>query len=238
MRGFGAICPQGSGASGQAAVETAIVMPLSLFFVLGLIQLGMMQQARLFADDAAFRGARAASMEMAQCPAIETAELAALVPTLGRADSFEEWKSTWNGRPGSVVVPKDNKRAGKPIVISTWKISDVHHPFDTPLSANDTPEMVRLQLRYYYEMQIPFVNWILARVFLAQAGIDTWSNFVDPLHPESQVSAGELPSGTVALANYDVTQLYYNKKIYVVPIYSSWSMRMFSQAAKTSDICQ
>src|ERR1700678_2228011 len=48
--------------SGQAAVESAIATPMTMFVVLGLIQIGMIQQARFFVDYAAYRGVKACSV--------------------------------------------------------------------------------------------------------------------------------------------------------------------------------
>ena len=48
--------------SGQAAVETAIVVPLMTFFILGILQLTLMHQASLMLEYAAFNAARSGAV--------------------------------------------------------------------------------------------------------------------------------------------------------------------------------
>jgi hypothetical protein len=69
--------------SGQAAVETALVAPMMVFLVLGIIQLGMMHQARLMTEYAAYRAVRAGIVNHGDCSTMENAAFAAVLPTLG-----------------------------------------------------------------------------------------------------------------------------------------------------------
>src|SRR5207245_2379979 len=110
------------GEKAQAAVESALATPVSLFAVFGLLQMALVQQARFFADYAAFKGARAASVARGECDAIIPAEIAALVPTLGRADNPTHWKATFDEF-------KKNKRYGLPVIYSTWEVTNQHFPF-------------------------------------------------------------------------------------------------------------
>lgn len=66
--------------SGQAVVETAIVMPLFVFVLLGLFQLSLMHQARLMTKYAAYKAARAGSLSNAKHSRMEMAALAVLLP--------------------------------------------------------------------------------------------------------------------------------------------------------------
>ena len=66
--------------SGQAAVETAIVMPLFVFIILGLLQLGLMHQAHLMAKYASYKAVRAGSLNRGDKEVMRRAALAVLLP--------------------------------------------------------------------------------------------------------------------------------------------------------------
>lgn len=95
-----------SGQSGQVEVETAIVMPAVIFLLLGLMQLGMLHQARLITEYAAYRAVRAGVVRNANVQDMETAALAAALPILSRSagdsevldrtDTPADWWDKWN----------------------------------------------------------------------------------------------------------------------------------------------
>jgi hypothetical protein len=68
--------------SGQVAVEAALVMPLFVFFILGILQLGLIAQARVMAKYAAYRAARVGAMNNADPKAIQSAAILHLLPVL------------------------------------------------------------------------------------------------------------------------------------------------------------
>src|SRR5688572_13227446 len=75
--------PQGPrGPRGQAAVETAIVMPLFVFTLLGLLQLGLLHQARLLTKYAAYKAVRSGSINRAKVDVMENAAIAVMLPML------------------------------------------------------------------------------------------------------------------------------------------------------------
>lgn len=233
--------PAWQSCAGQAAVESALVLPLAVFIILGLLQMGMIQQARLFADYAAYRGARAASLEMGDCHAVIRSELAALTPMLGRSDDLRTWKATFqravNRQPGPPQDPGAlaNSRPD-PYVINFWEIEHPNwldsHPIDEPVSREGDIAHIHLRLFFLYELKIPFVNWVLGRMYLAQFGFGGYGGKVDPLHPTT------LAQDPARLANWEYAQVgaavrEYSRldpPRYVVPLYASWSMRMFSRA--------
>ncbi|MFP2960684.1 TadE family protein [Myxococcus sp. 1LA] len=69
--------------AGQAAVETALVVPMMVFIILGTLQLGMMHHARLMTEYGAYRAARAGIVNHGDCNIMRKATLTALLPTLG-----------------------------------------------------------------------------------------------------------------------------------------------------------
>src|SRR5690349_11007130 len=81
--------------SGQAAVESAIVMPLMVFLSLGLIQLTMVQHAKLMTEYAAFQAARAGIVWNGNNERMHDAAIVALLPTLGRTDDWVHLGERW-----------------------------------------------------------------------------------------------------------------------------------------------
>ncbi len=66
---------------GQSTVETALTLPFSIILLLGMIQLFMMQQARIVAQVAAARSARAGSVYFGDCERMTHAAIGVLIPT-------------------------------------------------------------------------------------------------------------------------------------------------------------
>ncbi|HEY3356970.1 MAG TPA: TadE family protein [Polyangia bacterium] len=66
---------------GQALVEAAIVMPLMVFIILGVIQLVMMQHARIMTEYAAFNACRAGIVWNADPGVMQSAAIISLMPT-------------------------------------------------------------------------------------------------------------------------------------------------------------
>jgi hypothetical protein len=67
--------------SGQAVVESAIVIPLMTFLILGMIQLVMVQHARIMTEYSAFNAARAGIVWNADRVIMESAAIISLLPT-------------------------------------------------------------------------------------------------------------------------------------------------------------
>ena len=67
---------------GQALVETAIVLPLAVFMLLGIVQITLIQQARLMTENAAFSAARAGIVFNGNRVQMTNAAFLAVVPAL------------------------------------------------------------------------------------------------------------------------------------------------------------
>jgi hypothetical protein len=99
--------------SGQVAVEAAVAMPLTVFLVLGVLQMAAVQQARLMTEYAAFQAARAGIVWNGNAERMHDAALWALLPTLGRTDGLAELGRSWlrarklNGALQEALLPKD-----------------------------------------------------------------------------------------------------------------------------------
>jgi hypothetical protein len=81
--------------SGQAAIEAALILPLMVFFTLGMVQMTMIQHARLMTDYAAFQAARTGVVWNGNNERMHDAAIMALLPTLGRTDTLLEAGKTW-----------------------------------------------------------------------------------------------------------------------------------------------
>ncbi len=101
--------------SGQAAVEAALIVPMVVFLLLGIIQVTMMQQARLLTEYAAYRAVRAGIVNSGSCKLMHDSALIALLPTLGpvnglpgRTDTIkaaENLRDEYVGRPAWLSPP-------------------------------------------------------------------------------------------------------------------------------------
>lgn len=221
------------GERGQAAVETAIVLPLMVFMLLGVLQMTLAYQARLVNEYAAFKVARSASVYRLDCERMVRAGLMALVPTVGR---------TKTGGPqqrflavARELIPNNTPPfagLGIPLVRIDYRISGyTGRPFDQQLLPAEEPMKVHVRLAYYWEYRIPFANWIITRVWLASHTAQAWATGADPITPVRSTA------GTVAAANetsteisrdVDVVRQAIGQNYFTTPLVSTWSMRMMS----------
>ncbi len=205
----------GDGERGQVAVEAALVLPLMVFLLLGLIQLTAMQQARLLTEYAAYSAARAGIVWNGNNERMHDAALVAVLPTLGRTDGVDRFGATWTqavahdaavqalpwggtpvpetingvGLRGAVrvdtVSPANwaelgalwNVRGGPqwqeldfdaPDTISELEGMPAHLPsfFDRALEDESQTlyrkaTVLRVRVRYLYELKIPFANFVI-----------------------------------------------------------------------------
>jgi len=103
-------------AQGQAMVETAIVAPLFIFMMLGLLQLTLILQARSFVKYAAYRAARTGAMHNACRPKMEESALAALVPVIAIGDALLTSKNAGEYAISYAAVLARQRLPGLPII--------------------------------------------------------------------------------------------------------------------------
>jgi len=89
------VTPVKSRESGQAAVESALVLPLMVFMCLGIIQLTMMQHAKMMTEYAAYSAARTGIVWNGSNERMKDAAIIALLPTMGRTDNLLQLGKTW-----------------------------------------------------------------------------------------------------------------------------------------------
>ncbi|MBL8950496.1 MAG: pilus assembly protein, partial [Myxococcaceae bacterium] len=80
---------------GQTAIEAALVMPLMVFLTLGILQLTMLQQARLMTEYATYQAARAGIVWNGSNERMHDAAVMALLPTMGNTENASKLAETW-----------------------------------------------------------------------------------------------------------------------------------------------
>jgi hypothetical protein len=170
--------------SGQAAVESAIVLPLFVFLILGTLQLGLMHQARLLTKYAAYKAVRAGSLHNASKGKMEKVALAVLLPMISQpgrkggneyirpVGSAEDFHSKW----GELVTNQmqDGLKYAEVIVCgptkqevqSSGRELDFDDPaFSTGSNWKDSQRTkLRVQVTFNYRMPIPFADWVIYQV--------------------------------------------------------------------------
>lgn len=167
--------------SGQAAVEAAIVLPLTIFLILGTLQLSLLQQARIAAQYASYQAARVGSVHHGAC---EPMTHAAILSLLSNFHSYLGDPSL-GGTPAKKLATafsrvKDNhfggfrwgtwRSAGTPSEAIVWIVREGRLPtvadvvgFDQPLSGGQ-PFRLEVRLVYWAPLRIPFADWVYARI--------------------------------------------------------------------------
>jgi hypothetical protein len=197
--------------SGQAAVETALTMPLTLFMVLGSLQLFMLLQGRLMAEHAVYKAVRSGVVNYGDCTAMTHAAVAALLP------SFATFLSPTSGAPTPAAAfaeafrlrtqgkPDDNRfdpvkdaphdRAIVWIYRESPKKGDLssetENDFDDPdrdLTRGAWGYRLEVRMIYWFPLRIPFANWVMSRMFLAHFQLQRYTA-ANPLMPTQKRAA-------------------------------------------------
>lgn len=215
--------------SGQASVEVALVVPMMIFALLGIIQLTMAYHARMLTEYAAFKAARAASVYRADCDRMVRASLLALVPSLPVAGGAGKDLPRRYVDTAKQVLNRNRTSAGTPLVLVDYRLENrkPEGQFDRQLEGGEAPMTVSVKLAYFYEYRIPFANWIMTRYWLATSTAFRWAEGNDPTMPAARVNtpraSSSIDSEYLSLARRAIQRNYFTS-----PIVASWSMRMMS----------
>ena len=105
--------------SGQAIVEAALVLPAMIFLILMILQLTMLQHARIMTEYAAFAAARAGIVLSADKNAMRRAAELALMPTITRVGPANggDAQAAFNNAIGAIEREKTERNAvGVPLL--------------------------------------------------------------------------------------------------------------------------
>lgn len=234
-------------------MEAALTLPLTVFLVLGTLQLFMMLQGRIMAEYAAFEAVRAGSRHHGDCTVMMHAALAGLLPNvipyLGQGTSggspAEKLASAWRQRIGDPAAPDPKYIQGVDgthdgpifwVVRERPLVQDVPDPEDPNFDApSGTGGGMRLEVRfiYWFALKIPFADWVMSRMFLAHFGLQDY-NMANPLmlaEKNAGWTAGSTPPSLDAdIRDEFVTRIGQGQ--YVFPIQATYGMRMMTPAKK------
>jgi hypothetical protein len=223
--------------SGQSAVEAALTLPLTVFLIVGTLQLFLLLQARALTEYAAFRAVRTGSVKHGDCEAMTHAAIAALLPSFARTDSPAALGAAFRahrddqynpqldmGFSGSIVwVARERPLSGE---ISATEEED----FDDPARYQAVQDVTRLEARivFWYPLRIPFADWVLSRMFLAQMGLRdyTAANPLQPVRTASWVRGRNAFSLDSAILEELLARV--DRKEYVFPLQATHVMRMMT----------
>lgn len=239
--------------AGQAAVETALVMPLTIFLILGVLQLFLLYHARIAAEVAAFKSTRAGSLSQGKCERMVQAAVATLLPAFNRTDGAAALANSFRLHRDNQFVPAvDSGHRGDIVWIVRERplANDIAGPedarFDDPDRMLDAargrgPLRLEVRLIFWYPMRIPFANWVIARMVLAHWGLQDYRG-ANPLMLTVRDArwtrgSGNYSSRTAGLQSIPQTiggemLARTNRREYAFPVEATYSMRMMTPARR------
>ncbi len=236
--------------SGQVAVETALMMPFTVFLILGTIKMSMMQQARLLTEYAAFRAARAGAIDQLACRKMLFAALEGILPAFGRTDDATTLGKSFLGvgtPQWGLPVANQTLAIGVDIVDIDYVVKHLQGAPQAPYTAQDFddpnhPLTVVAQVTYNYALRIPFADYMIHQMW---TGLEYFGGTVDALMPATnrhsnpddlatklkRMNAFKNDPGSVASKAAIVAAakgMSAGGHRYFVPIRASYTMRMMS----------
>lgn len=235
---------------GQAAVETALTLPLTLFMVLGTLQLFTLLQGRILAQYAVGRATRMGALNHGKCEPMIRSAITILMPAIdpsfaldpqqGRAFAREA-----RGRLGNQYQPgKDGGRNGPVVWIDRIRPLVGFDP-QTEEDEWNLPEgpdrTLEVRMTFWFPLKIPFANWAFARLAMAHWGIEEYHQASPYILVAKDAKWVQSPTGAAPpgfVGNEMKTRFHANPPQYVFPIQTSAAMRMMSPARFTQQNCQ
>jgi hypothetical protein len=226
-------------------VEAALTLPLTVFLILGTLQLFLMLQARIMAEYAAFRATRAGSVRHGSCESMTDAAILAVLPTFHSYLGRQGLGNTPGKKLGIAFQQRKNNQYtpgldGPHDRAIVWIIRDSpvgffaneDLTFDEPRTAAQI-DALRLETRlvFWFPLKIPFANWVISRMMLAHWGYMTYTA-QNPLLLTQRANWTASPTMTMSLESAIVNELLARvaAEQYVIPIHASASLRMMTPA--------
>jgi hypothetical protein len=237
--------------SGQAAVETALLLPLLVFLVLGTLQLFLVMQARVLAEYAVFRAARAGSLAYGGCTRMKHAALLTLLPSfdafLGRAAPYGGTQSPADALGDAFFRYRTNhyrlmvSSGGAPRPYTgevvwldrTYEGLSGAGPEESDFDQPNNRQRLELTLTYFFPLRVPFANWVLSAMFLGHTAIN-------PLSPTAQARWQPISSMQSSNPMVDEVRARAATGELVMPVVARYSMKMMTpvKAANRGAACR
>jgi hypothetical protein len=212
------------GESGQAAIEAAFVLPLTVVLILCTIQITQLQRARVLVEYAAFNAARAGVVQNGNAAAdgpMHDAAALSLLASHGRTDSLTSLARTWADFRAREVALSALRLPLVQVVVLNPRRADFHglgqHLGGKEIDFDDVrPEaidasLLSIQVRYLYELRVPFANKLLHSLWLAGRRLRGRDGAADGLDLAALALAGK-------------------QGRYLFPVQAFYTMRMQSNA--------
>ncbi len=239
--------------SGQAMVETAIIIPLFIFILLGILQMGLIYQAKVLLKYAAYRAARTGALLHGNPTAMTRSALAVMLPVMGNGTgnsnvetmSVETYGEAYKGIDrtalrfirlslgypllNTVVCQPTTSVLGKGAGKYKTKSIGNEYDFDSPenvlFSSSDeySRTRLRIQLQYHQQLVIPFANVIIFRCFMGL-------NQNEILRMQAKGASVETSRNLLDYGYLYIMAL--RKKRYFLPMKENYSFRMQSNLYK------
>ncbi len=217
-------------------VESAIVLPMYVFLMLGILQLGLMHQAKALTKYAAYKAVRAGALNNARVKEMERAALAVLLPltswqvggveNIAPVNGFGAYSAKWGRFALNRMLEPPFMKVAKVDICGPVKgdlpsgAKEVE--FDDPKVASGSGweqhnrTKLRIQLTFNYRMPIPFANAVIHAMWLGQ-------------EVSSALRLGKRDLARIAAhRDYAAYMAAARKGDYVMPIRAEYSMRMQS----------
>jgi hypothetical protein len=246
--------------SGQAVVEAAIVMPAMVFLILVLLQLTMVQHARIMTDYAAYCAARAGIVYNADNTAMQQAATIALLPTLGRTDNLAAFTQTAGGvmlmrrevpyrTPFGLPIVRVTTLSPKPADFNatlTRHTGGREIDFDDVRPAAARPNQLQIEVKYFYRMKVPFANKMLQTLYFASRPRTYMLNRMsgmDVTRPEifGRPATGLAEAAFVGSGTPDAARILAARRAagartggFYMPLTATYTMRMQSNAFRAN----
>lgn len=219
-------------------------MPLFVFLVLGLLQLALLHQARMLAKYAVYKAVRVGSIHNAKMESMKRAAMAVMLPMMGRQTTWSFYNATpgkfgqsWAKAEGQLSSP--DKFPPLDITICD-PVGNVTGDFDDPYGGmaqtgdwqQDNKGRLAIQLQVNYQLVIPFANGVIWHMVRGSEKAELLRNL--RLASANDKYQGEMDkwktvTGETRTVNkFDGIVTNGASSTYVLPIRTSWSMRMQS----------
>jgi hypothetical protein len=171
---------------GQAALESALTLPLVTFLFLGTLQMLLALQGRAMAEYAASRVVRVGSTNHADCSRMMDAAVLALIPSFSSfakagADPAANLAAAFlaHGRNNGYRYDDPYTKGGgklrfvsEIVWLRRWFSKPITPGGELNFDQPGPPQRMRVQVVYWFPMKIPFANWVISKMVLGYVGMN------------------------------------------------------------------